>query len=33
MTKPAPLTTPDKGYEICYECDGKRLLVLRRSHD
>jgi hypothetical protein len=25
MTKPAPLTTPDNGYEICYECDGKRV--------
>ena len=24
MTNPAPLTTSDEGYEICYECDGKR---------
>ena len=20
----APVTTPDEGYELCYECDGER---------
>lgn len=29
---PEPITVPAAGYELCYECEGKRICLYCRGH-